>query len=149
MSKHALVDLVEKEQLKKQVPDFNVGDTVRVSVKIVEGSKERIQTITGTVIARKGSGLSETFTIYRIAYGSAMERVIPIHSPRVTAIEKIRSGKVRRSKLYYLRGTFGKKAKVKENIAARGKKRVEVVVDKELPAEEPTPDTDTPPASEE
>jgi len=148
MGKHALVDSVEKEQLKKHVSDFNVGDTVRVSVKIVEGSKERIQTITGTVIARKGSGLSETFTIYRIAYGSAMERVIPLHSPRVTEIEVVRSGKVRRSKLYYLRGTFGKKAKVKENIAARGKKKkVEVVVDKEAPAEEPTPET--PPTAEE
>jgi large subunit ribosomal protein L19 len=129
MSKHALIDQIETEQLKKEIPEFGVGDTVRVSVKIVEGTKERIQTITGTVIARKGHGLSETFSIYRIAYGSAMERVIPIHSPRVTEIEKMRSGKVRRSKLYYLRGAFGKKAKVKERIGGR-RKKVAVVVEK-------------------
>jgi len=138
MSKHALVREIEAKQHKETVPEFQVGDTVRVSTKIVEGAKERIQTITGTVIARKGGGLSETFSIYRIAYGAAMEKVIPLHSPRITEIEVIRSGKVRRSKLYHLRGSFGKAAKVKEQIGGR-RKKVALVVEAPEQVRDETP----------
>lgn len=121
MSHQPIIQEIEKESLKSEVPTFSIGDTIRVSIKIVEGNKERIQAFTGTVIARKGSGLSETVTVYRVAYGSAMERVFMLHSPRVTNIEVMRKGKVRRSKLYYLRGVMGKKAKVKELITPKKK----------------------------
>lgn len=111
-----LIDSIEADQLKTDLPEFNVGDTISVHYRIIEGEKQRIQVFTGTVIARKGRGISETVSIYRVAYGSAMERVLLIHSPRVSKIEVIKRGKVRKSKLYYLRGIFGKKAKVKEMI---------------------------------
>lgn len=111
-----LIETIEAEQLKAEIPDFRVGDTVSVHYRIIEGEKERVQIFTGTVIARKGKGISETVSLYRVAYGSAMERVLLIHSPRVAKIEVVKRGKVRKSKLYYLRGVFGKKAKVKELI---------------------------------
>lgn len=116
MAGNQLVEDVEREQLKKKLPQFAIGDTVKVHQKIVEGSKERTQMFTGTVIARKGGGLSETFSLHRVAYGEGMERVFLLHSPRITKIEVMRRGKVRRAKLYYLRGKKGKKAKVKEQI---------------------------------
>jgi large subunit ribosomal protein L19 len=123
MSRDRLIQEIESEQLRGDVPDFRVGDTLKVHTKIIEeGNKERIQTITGTVIARRGKGLSETFALYRIAYGAAMERVFPLHSPRIAKIEVLKEGKVRRSKLYYLRGVFGKKAKVEEKMISRRKK---------------------------
>jgi len=122
MSKIATVANIEKKQLKANVPTFHVGDTVAVKTRIVEGDKERVQTFTGTVIARKGFGLSETFSLHRVAYGEGMERVFMLHSPRITDIEVIREGDVRRAKLYYLRGTSGKKAKVKGRVVARKKK---------------------------
>lgn len=100
--------------MKSNIPDFAVGDTVCVRLRIVEqGGKERLQMFTGTVIARTGSGLSETFSVHRVAYGEGMERVFFLHSPLISSIELVRRGKVRRSKLYYLRGTSGKKSKVK------------------------------------
>jgi len=105
---------VESSFLKKDVPSFNVGDTVRVQTRIVEGEKERLQAFTGTVNEKKGTGLSETFTIYRTAYGSSMERVFLLHSPRVAGVEVMKAGKVRRAKLYYLRGLSGKAAKIRE-----------------------------------
>ena len=108
--------LISDSCLKSEIPQFNIGDTVRVSVKIREGNKERIQAYEGTVIARKGSGISETFTVRRISYGVGVERVFPIHSPHVDKVEVIRHGRVRRAKLYYLRGRVGKAAKVKEQI---------------------------------
>jgi large subunit ribosomal protein L19 len=114
---------VEKKFMKKEIPAFNVGDTVRVFSKIVEGDKERLQAFMGTVIAKKGQGLSETFTIYRSAYGSNMDRVFLLHSPRISGVEVIRPGKVRRAKLYYLRGKSGKAAKIKEQFYA-GKEAV-------------------------
>ena len=95
---------------------FNVGDTVKVSVNIREGERERIQMFEGTVIAKKGSGVAETFTVRRVAYGVGVERVFPLHSPNVKDVQVIRYGKVRRSKLYYLRDRVGKAAKVKEQI---------------------------------
>ncbi len=109
---------LEASYLKKEVPVFNIGDTVKVNTRIIEGEKERLQAFSGTVIAKKGTGLSETFTIYRNAYGSSMDRVFLLHSPRIASIEVIRPGKVRRAKLYYLRGRSGKSAKIKEQYVA-------------------------------
>lgn len=108
--------IIANESLKKELPKFNVGDTVRISVNIKEGERERIQMFEGTVIARNGSGISETFTVRRVSYGVGVERVFPINSPNVKDIKVIREGKVRRSKLYYLRNRVGKAAKVKEKI---------------------------------
>lgn len=102
--------------LKEEMPNIVVGDTVKVHVKIREGGKERIQVFEGTVIARKGSGVSETFTVRRLSYGVGVERVFPIHSPNVAKVETVRTGRVRKAKLYYLRGRVGKAAKVKESI---------------------------------
>ncbi len=114
---------LEKEQLKEAVPEFCVGDTLRISTRIIEGEKERVQVVQGTVIARKGSGLSETFSIHRISYGEGMERVFYLHSPRISNIEVVKRGDVRRAKLYYLRGTSGKAAKVKEKMGKRVKNK--------------------------
>lgn len=114
MSRTPLIEELEKDYLKKEVPPFNIGDTIRVQMRIIEGDKERMQAFTGTVIARKGTGLSETFTLYRNAYGSSMERVFLLHSPRIAEIEVLRTGKVRRAKLYYMRGQSGKATKVRE-----------------------------------
>ena len=111
-----MIQAFTNEQLKKEVPQFNVGDTVRVHNKIVEGSRERIQLFEGTVIAKKNGGISETFTVRRISYGVGVEKTFPLHSPRVEKVEVIRTGKVRRAKLYYLRDRVGKAAKVKELI---------------------------------
>lgn len=101
---------------KEDKPTIEIGDVVKVHVKIREGSNERIQVFEGTVIARKGSGVSETFTVRRVSYGVGVERVFPVNSPNVAKVEHVRSGKVRRSKLYYLRDRVGKAAKVKEKI---------------------------------
>ena len=108
--------LMTEGMLKEQPPVIEIGDTVNVAVKIREGEKERIQLFEGTVIARKGSGISETFTVRRLSYGVGVERVFPIHSPNVAKVEVVRHGRVRRSKLYYLRDRVGKAAKVKEQI---------------------------------
>jgi large subunit ribosomal protein L19 len=116
MGRLALIESIEQVQLKKDIPDFRIGDTIKVMFKIVEGDKERLQAFSGLVIARKGSGLSENVVLYRMAYGSAMERVFMLHSPRVGKIEITRRGKVRRSKLYYVCGAKGKAARVKEKI---------------------------------
>ena len=102
------------EQLKTEVPQFEIGDSVKVYVRIVEGEKERIQLFEGTVIAKHGGGISETFTVRRISYGVGVEKTFPLHSPNVDKIVVFREGKVRRAKLYYLRGRVGKAAKVKE-----------------------------------
>lgn len=127
MSKKQIIQKLEEKQLKSDVPQFSVGDTVRVHTRIIEGDKERIQMFMGTVIARKGTGLAETFSVHRVAYGEGMERVFPLHSPRIAQIEVMREGDVRRSKLYYLRGTSGKKAKVKSKIG--GSRRSKIVAD--------------------
>ena len=108
--------LISDASLKAEVPEINVGSTVRVHVKIREGERERIQVFEGTIIALKGSGISSTFTVRRVSYGVGVERVFPVHSPNVAKVEVIRNGKVRRSKLYYLRDRVGKSAKVKEKI---------------------------------
>ncbi|MBO5859709.1 MAG: 50S ribosomal protein L19 [Clostridia bacterium] len=108
--------LIAQDSLKSEVPAIEIGDTIKVHVKIREGEKERIQLFEGTVIARKGSGISETFTVRRVSYGVGVERVFPLHSPNVAKVELVRHGRVRRSKLYYLRDRVGKAAKVKEQI---------------------------------
>lgn len=102
--------------LKEDAPQIKIGDTVRVHVRITEGDKSRIQMFEGTVIAKNNSGIAETFTVRRISYGVGVERVFPVHSPNVAKVETVRSGKVRRAKLYYLRDRVGKAAKVKEKI---------------------------------
>ena len=114
-----LMDLIKaftNEQMKSEVPTLNVGDTVRIHNRIKEGSKERIQLFEGTIIAKKGGGISETFTVRRVTYGVGVEKTFPVHSPNVVKVDVIRSGKVRRAKLYYVRGRMGKAAKVKEKI---------------------------------
>lgn len=116
MSKHATIQKLEAEQKQGKIAQFRVGDTVKVHIRISEGEKERIQVFTGTVIARKGEGLSETVSLHRFAYGEGMERVFLINSPRIAKFEVIKRGRVRRSKLYYLRGTSGKASKVKGHL---------------------------------
>ena len=111
-----LIQAIESEQLKNAYPDVSIGDYVKVHLKIKEGNRERIQVFEGTVIARKGGGLSETLTVRRLSYGVGVERILPIHSPKIERIEIVRKGRVRRAKLYYLRDRVGKKAKVKERI---------------------------------
>ena len=108
--------LIAADSMKENAPKFEIGDTIRVDVKIREGDRERIQAFEGTVIAKKGSGVAETFTVRRVSYGVGVERVFPLHSPNVAAVSVVRHGKVRRSKLYYLRDRVGKAAKVKELI---------------------------------
>ena len=108
--------LIAADSVKKELPSFEIGDTVRVSVNIKEGERERIQMFEGTVIARKGSGVAETFTVRRVSYGVGVERVFPVHSPNVKDVTVVRKGRVRRAKLYYLRDRVGKAAKVKEQI---------------------------------
>ena len=109
-----IIDKIEREGMRKDVPDFDPGDTVRVHVKIVEGDKERIQVFEGTVIGRQGGGLRERFRVRKLSYGVGVERIFPVHSPRVDKIEVTRKGRVRRAKLYYLRDRKGKAAQVKE-----------------------------------
>ena len=108
--------LISDSSLKAEVPVINIGSTVRVHVKIREGERERIQMFEGTVIAKRGSGISSTFTVRRVSYGVGVERVFPVHSPNVVAVDVVRNGKVRRSKLYYLRDRVGKAAQVKEKL---------------------------------
>ena len=109
-----IIEQIERENLKSEVPVFSVGDTVKVSVKVIEGAKERIQAFEGIVIAKKNGGIRETFTVRRISYGIGVERTFPVHSPKVAKIDVIKRGKVRRAKLYYLRNLTGKAAKVEE-----------------------------------
>ncbi len=108
--------LIAQDSMKKEVPEIAIGDTIKIDVNIREGERERIQVFEGTVIARKGSGISETFTVRRVSYGVGVERVFPIHSPNVKGIKLVRKGHVRRAKLYYLRNRVGKAAKLREVI---------------------------------
>lgn len=108
------VSVVERPQLKTNVPAFTPGDTVRVHLKVLEGGRERIQAFEGTVIARKGGGLRETFTVRRISHGVGVERIFLLHSPRIDRIDVVRKGRVRQAKLYYLRGKIGREARIRE-----------------------------------
>jgi large subunit ribosomal protein L19 len=109
-----IIEVLEKEQLKENIPDFKPGDTVRVHVKVVEGTRERIQVFEGVVIRRQGGSVRETFTVRRVSYGVGTERTFPLHSPRIDKLEVVRRGIVRRAKLYYLRNLTGKAARIKE-----------------------------------
>ena len=109
-----IIETLEKEQLRKDIPEFRPGDTVKLSVRVVEGTRERVQAYEGVVISRSGSGVKEMFTVRRISYGVGVERTFPVHSPRLAKIEVLRKGHVRRAKLYYLRKLTGKKARIKE-----------------------------------
>ncbi len=109
-----LVEAIEKEGMKAEVPVFNVGDTVKVGFKVIEGTKERIQNFEGVVIAKKHGGIRESFTVRRLSFGVGVERTFPLHSPKIASIAVVKRGKVRRAKLYYLRGLTGKAAKIKE-----------------------------------
>ena len=111
-----LIKELNKETLQNEVTNVQIGDTVRVHVKVKDGSRERIQVFDGTVIAKKHGGIEETITVRRISYGVGVEKVFPVHSPSIDHIEAVRNGKVRRAKLYYLRGRVGKGAKVKEKL---------------------------------
>ena len=110
-----IIDQIEKEQLRNDITPFNIGDTVRVMVKVKEGDKERIQAYEGVVIAKKGTGVRESFTVRRVSFGIGVERTFPIHSPRIDKVIVVRKGKVRRAKIYYIRNLSGKAAKVKED----------------------------------
>ena len=111
-----LIKAFTNEQLKSEVPELNIGDTVKVHNKIKEGTRERIQIFEGTIIAKHGGGISETFTVRRVSYGVGVEKTFPVHSPNVEKVDIVRRGKIRRAKLYYLRDRVGKSAKVKERI---------------------------------
>lgn len=111
-----LIQALTQPQLKENPPSIEIGDTVRVHIKIKEGTRERIQIFEGTVIAKKHGGIQESFTVRRLSHGVGVEKVFPIHSPHIAKVETVRHGKVRRAKLYYLRGRVGKAAKVKEDI---------------------------------
>jgi len=110
----SIIEAINQENVKTNIPEFNVGDTVKVMVKVIEGDRERLQAFEGICIARKHGGISETFTVRRISFGVGVEKTFPIHSPKVADIQVVRRGKVRRAKLYYLRARTGKAAKVKE-----------------------------------
>lgn len=109
------VTAVEREQMKKKLPEVTPGDTVRVHVKVVEGGRERIQVFEGVVLGRKGGGVRETFTVRRISHGVGVERTFPLHSPRIERIDMVRKGKVRQAKLYFLREKIGREARIKES----------------------------------
>ena len=121
-----IIEKIEKEQLEKlssgkQIPDFNPGDTIKVDVKVVEGTRERIQAFEGVCIARGGKGINESFTVRKISYGEGVERVFPLFSPKISSISVVRKGKVRRAKLYYLRDRTGKAARLVEKIEVKKK----------------------------
>ena len=115
-----LLEKISESSKKVKLPKFNIGDVIRVDVRIKEGEKERIQVFEGTVIAKRSSGISETFTVRKVSYGYGVERVFPLHSANVQSVRVVRHGRVRRSKLYYLRDRVGKSAKVKEKILSAG-----------------------------
>ncbi len=114
-----LVKAIEQDNLRNSYPEVSIGDYVKVHLKIKEGTRERIQIFEGSVIARKGGGLSETMTVRRLSYGVGVERILPVHSPKIEKIEIVRKGRVRRAKLYYLRDRVGKAAKITEKLARR------------------------------
>ncbi len=111
-----LVKILSEQYMKPELPEMNVGDTVRVLVRVKEGNRERTQAFEGTIIAKKHGGINETITVRRISYGVGCEKVFPVHSPSIVSVATVRKGKVRRAKLYYLRDRVGKKAKVKERL---------------------------------
>jgi large subunit ribosomal protein L19 len=142
--RNKFIEGVEAVHLKKEVPEFEIGDTVAVGVRIVEGSKERIQPFIGVVIARRGGGMSETFTVRRIVANEGVERVFPLHSPRVVSVEVQRRGKVRRSKLYFLRDRVGKARKLRERRISSAKTRTAAKGETPVKEQAPSMDPGTP-----
>lgn len=129
-----IIQQLEQEQVAslsegKEIPDFHAGDTVRVDVKVVEGTRERIQAFEGVCIGRNNDGLNSSFTVRKISYGEGVERIFPLYSPRIASINLIRRGKVRRAKLYYLRGRTGKSARIAEKVVARKAKVTETAAE--------------------
>jgi len=118
-----IIKAIESEYMKKEPPKFDVGDTVKVWVKVVEGNRERLQAYEGAVIAKRSGGVKETFTVRRVSFGVGIERIFPIHSPRIDRVEIVRKGRVRRAKLYYLRNLSGKAAKIEEKIVITKKEK--------------------------
>jgi len=116
-----IIKAIEAEYMKKEPPQFDVGDTVKVFVKVVEGNRERLQAFEGAVIAKRSGGVRETFTVRRVSFGVGIERIFPLHSPRIDRVEIVRKGRVRRAKLYYLRNLSGKAAKIAEKIVVKPK----------------------------
>jgi len=142
-----IIDKIEKQQMEKilaerSIPDFGAGDTLRVNVKVVEGTRERVQAFEGVCIARKNAGVRSSFTVRKISYGEGVERIFPLYSPRISGIEVVRKGKVRRAKLYYLRKRQGKSARIAERSSGRSTEsddnkttEKEQIKDKKIPAE--------------
>ncbi len=128
MKESKVIQALEEPLKKKDLPAYGVGDLLEVHTRIVEGEKERIQVFTGTLIAKRGGGLSETIALYRVSHGSGVERVFIVHSPKIAAIKIAKKGEVRKSKLYYIRGKSGKKAKIKESLGAGGRKEEEMAL---------------------
>ena len=116
---NAIIDKIEKEQIRTDLPELRVGDTVKIDVKVKEGERERIQVFEGVIIRKKGGGIRETFTVRKISYGVGVERTFPVHTPIIAGVKVVRSGKARRAKLYYLRDRVGKAAKLKEIITRK------------------------------
>lgn len=114
-----IIRALEQEQIRTDLPVLSIGDYVKVHLKVKEGTRERIQIFEGTVISKKGAGVKETFTVRRLSYGVGVERILPVHSPKIAAIDVVRKGKIRRAKLYYLRHRVGKAARVKEKLPSR------------------------------
>lgn len=121
MSKLEIIKKIEGEQLRNDIPSFRIGDSLKMQLRLIEGGKERMQTFTGTVIARQGSGLSETVTLHRVAFGEGLKRTFLLHSPRIAKMEVVKEGSARRAKLYYLLGSTGKASKVKGKVGGRPK----------------------------
>lgn len=134
------IEAVESANLKKEVPEFEIGDTVSVGVRIIEGNKERVQPFIGVVIARRGRGMNETFTVRRIVNNEGVERIFPLQSPRIVHVEVQRSGKTRRSKLYYLRDRVGKARKLRERRTTSSKATSDAKQPPPTPAPEPEPE---------
>ncbi len=118
-----MIKAIESKQLKENIPEFRIGDTIKVHYRIIEGTTERIQVFEGICIAKNNTGLSKTFSVRKISYGVGVERIFPLHSPKIANIEVVRKGKVRRAKLYYLRDRVGKSAKIKELIIKRSDRK--------------------------
>jgi len=129
-----IIETLNKEQIAKvgaKMPEFAPGDTLRVNVKVIEGTRERVQAFEGVCIARKNAGVNSSFTVRKISYGEGVERVFPLHSPRIASVELVRRGAVRRAKLYYLRGRRGKSARIAEKIRLSGAEQEVAAADKE------------------
>ena len=142
------LERIERSLTKKTIPSFEIGDTVRVHVKVVEGEKERIQVFEGVVISRKGARNSETFTVRKVSYGVGVERIFPVHSPIVTRVDVVRHGKVRRAKLYYLRDRKGKMARVSDReFSPEAKGQGQAAKAAAAEASEPSPSEDAVPAA--